>query len=153
MLEPRELSGPVSEEADRLLGPTITFTHPDDVLQSGSLSAAEKRAILASWASDAHAVPNLPAMRQLESGAIVSVDTVLGALRALDASAGPSVPPGPHARPRPSLMSRWRRPLRRQGDGDDGGDDPPPCPASALPPGLEIELRRRRDAAWQLVAA
>lgn len=130
----------------------LTFVHPDDVLNSRALSLADKRAILASWASDAHAVPNLPAMRQLDSGAIVSIDTVLSALRTLDArEPAPSLGPkrGPWARRNVALLSRWRKPPGR----DDGDDDPPPCPAAALHPSVERALRCRRDAAWNLVAA
>jgi hypothetical protein len=49
----------------------------------------EKRAILASWASDACAVEAAPASRRVPgSGRIVSVDEILEALRALDKQAG-----------------------------------------------------------------
>jgi hypothetical protein len=51
--------------------------HPD-------LTVAERRAILAACASDAHAVEDAPWLRQLENGARISVDEVLSALRALD---------------------------------------------------------------------
>ena len=137
---------------DRLNGPASTFTHPDEVLHSSTLSDAEKRCLLAAWASDAHAVPNLPIMRQLDSGAIVRVDTVLAALRGLDGldAAAPVRPRGLWERRR-APEPRWLRPLRRRRDDDD--DDPPPCPATALPPGVELELRRRLDAAWAPVAA
>ncbi len=132
----------------------LAYTHPDEVLHSTELSEAEKREILASWASDAHAVPNLPAMRQLDSGAIVALDTVLEALRSLDGSkvTRPHAPLwGTPARRTRGLPWHWRRSLyRRHRDGD---DDPPPCPAAALPPGLEIELRRRRDRVWAGAAA
>jgi hypothetical protein len=155
MLETNDLFHEKPNETDRLLGPAITFNHPDEVLHSRSLDSVEKRAVLAAWASDAHAVPNLPAMRQLESGAIVNIDTVLAALRALDESGETpqKMVRGPVGKPRSTFMPRWRRALRRldQGGGDD--DDPPPCPAAALPPGIELELRRRRDEAWQLAAA
>ena len=148
-----DLSTTVSNDADRLSGVTITFTHPDDVLHSQVLNDADKRAVLAAWASDAHAVPNMPAMRQLDSGAIVSIDSVLAALRALD-SRGPSAWPfasrrGLGPEPRFTSKMRWCRAPRR---GDDD-DDPPPSPAAALPPGVELELRRRRDETWQLAAA
>ncbi|MCW6508342.1 hypothetical protein [Lichenifustis flavocetrariae] len=134
-------------------GLTITFTHPDDVLHSRVLSLAEKRAVLAGWASDAHAVPNLPSLRQLDSGAIVSIDTVLEALRSLDATPDTSTA-APRVLPpklRAAVLSRWRRPSRRGTRDDD--DEPPPCPAAALPPGVELELRRRRDENWRLAAA
>ena len=64
MLQKSDLSHNRSNDADRLSGLTMTFTHPDDVVLSRVLSDADKRAVLATWASDAHAVPNMPAMRQ-----------------------------------------------------------------------------------------
>ena len=153
MLQNSDISTNLSNDIDGLSALTMTFTHPDDVVLSRVLSDADKRAVLAAWASDAHAVPNMPAMRQLDSGAIVSIDTVLAALRALD-SRGPSALPfgggqGPGPKPRFTSKMRWRRAPRR---GDDD-DDPPPSPAAALPPGVELELRRRRDEIWQLAAA
>ena len=39
-----------------LLHPGTTFEHPRDVVAHPSLSLAKKRAILASWASDASAI-------------------------------------------------------------------------------------------------
>jgi hypothetical protein len=39
-----------------LLHPGTVFTHPRDVVDHPALSLAEKRAILASWASDASAI-------------------------------------------------------------------------------------------------
>jgi hypothetical protein len=52
------------------------------------LDTSAKRAILASWASDACAVENLPNWRKLpETGALVPLDDILDALRGLDGSA------------------------------------------------------------------
>jgi hypothetical protein len=52
------------------------------------LDISAKRAILASSASDACAVENLPNWRKLpESGALVALDDILDALRGLDGSA------------------------------------------------------------------
>jgi hypothetical protein len=52
------------------------------------LNASEKRALLASWASDACAVENLPNWRTLPgTGALVALDDILDALRALDGRA------------------------------------------------------------------
>jgi hypothetical protein len=57
------------------------------------LSTGEKRAILASWASDAAAVASNPAFRELPgSHRIVTIDEVLEALSELDH--GPKGPPG-----------------------------------------------------------
>ena len=62
------------------------MTHP-------SLSLAEKRAILESWASDASAIASCPALRAPEGlKAPVSIDAILEALCELDG--GPRNPPG-----------------------------------------------------------
>ncbi len=45
--------------------PGIGFNHPSDVLKDPDLSRDEKRAVLASWASDASAVQDRPTMRWL----------------------------------------------------------------------------------------
>lgn len=131
---------------------SLAFTHPEGVLHSTALSLARKREILAGWASDAHAVPNRPALRQLDSGAIVPLDAVLAALRSLD-----EVPPEHRTLPlvsqRPrGLAARWRNVVRFPRTHDDD-DDPPPAPAAALPPSVELELRRFRRAAWAGAAA
>jgi hypothetical protein len=114
--------------------------HPEDVLLQPDLTKAEKRAILASWASDAHAVPDQPGLRRLDSGAVVDVDEVLRALRALDGADDGRRPPT-------KATSRRRRPgsfrvflTRRRDD-----DDPPPAPAAAFPLGMELALRRKWD--------
>lgn len=70
---------------DWLVTPAAAFNHPDEVLSHSGLTVAEKRAILASWASDAHAVDDMPWLRQLECGARISLSDVLSALRSLDA--------------------------------------------------------------------
>jgi hypothetical protein len=83
------MSNPVPSAAaalplDWLVTPSLAFTHPDDVLSQPGLTTAERRAILASWASDAHAVEDAPWLRQLECGARIPLGEVLAALRALD---------------------------------------------------------------------
>jgi len=76
-----------------LLHPGTTFEHPRDVVTHPGLSLAEKRAILASWASDATAIASCPALRAPEGlKAPVSIDDILEALRGPDA--GPRHPPG-----------------------------------------------------------
>ena len=61
------------------------FTHPFDVARHPTLEPEVKRAILASWASDASAVPDQPALRRpAEVEVPVPIDDVLAALRALD---------------------------------------------------------------------
>ena len=45
--------------------PARTFAFPLEVVDDPSLSLAEKRAVLAEWASDRTAVPSYPTLRQL----------------------------------------------------------------------------------------
>jgi hypothetical protein len=112
--------------------------HPDDVLRDPRLTVAEKREILARWASDAHAVEDVPALRQLDDGSVVAVDLILQALKSLDCDEGRTTARRPawkpYARKRGSLLSRIRIPRRPSDD-----DDPPPRPASAAYP-VRIEL-------------
>jgi hypothetical protein len=71
----------------------IAFEHPRDVASDPRLSLAEKRAILASWASDVSAIASCPSLRAPEGlKAAVSIDDILEALCALDE--GPRHPPG-----------------------------------------------------------
>ena len=50
---------------EKWLRPAVGFGHPRDVLKDPDLDAAEKRAVLASWASDASAVQDEPQLRWL----------------------------------------------------------------------------------------
>ena len=50
-------------DLNAILHPGTVFDHPRDVLADTMLSRAEKRAILASWASDAAAVTSCPSLR------------------------------------------------------------------------------------------
>jgi hypothetical protein len=45
---------------DWLITPAAAFNHPDGALSRSGPTVAEKRAILASWASDVHAVDDMP---------------------------------------------------------------------------------------------
>ena len=70
--------------------PFSRYLHPFDVAHHPSLEPEVKRAILASWASDRHAVENQPALRQPpELGKPVPLDDVLAALRILDGDGEP----------------------------------------------------------------
>ncbi|GLS28445.1 hypothetical protein SAMN04488498_1525 [Mesorhizobium albiziae] len=70
---------------DRLPFPARFFSHPDDVVTDDQLDIQEKRAILASWASDACAVESIPALRKPPGvAAPVTFDAVMDALRRLD---------------------------------------------------------------------
>jgi hypothetical protein len=73
-----------------LLHPGTVFEHPKDVVMRPSLTLAEKRAILASWASDASAIASCPALRAPEK--MPGIDAILEALCELDD--GPRNPPG-----------------------------------------------------------
>ena len=76
-----------------LLHPRTVFEHPKDVVAHPDLTLAEKRAILASWASDASAIASCPALRAPTGlKAPVSIDAILEALCDLDG--GPRHPPG-----------------------------------------------------------
>src|SRR5215213_6161568 len=76
-----------------LLHPGTAFDHPRDVLAHPSLTTAEKRAILASWASDASAIASCPALRAPAGlKASVTIDEILDALCELDG--GPRPPGG-----------------------------------------------------------
>ena len=80
-------------DLNALLHPGSVFDHPKDVLADTSLSRAEKRAILASWASDAAAVASCPSVRAVPGAStLVSIDDILEALSSLDR--GPGHPPG-----------------------------------------------------------
>jgi hypothetical protein len=70
-----------------LLHPASAFDHPLAVVRDPDLTLNEKRAILASWASDACAVDSAPMLRRLPGGKAVTFDDVVDALRSLDAEA------------------------------------------------------------------
>lgn len=50
---------------ERWLRPAVGFAHPRDVLKDPDLTPGDKRAVLASWASDASAVQDQPGLRWL----------------------------------------------------------------------------------------
>jgi hypothetical protein len=74
-----------------ILHPASVFDHPRDVVAHPTISIGEKRAILASWASDAAAVASNPALRELPGSHPVTIDEILEALSVLD----PRPPKGP----------------------------------------------------------
>lgn len=85
---PNPSSRPFKPDLDNLLHPERAFAHPHDVVTDPDLTLNEKKAILASWASDASAVEAAPALR-LGPGCSrpVPVDDILDALRVLDEEA------------------------------------------------------------------
>jgi hypothetical protein len=90
MLDPAPRSPPVARIRDarqRLLRPALGFNRPADVLKDPLLDDREKRAILASWASDACAIDDHPDLRWfIGSEGPVPLNEVLEALSRLDRS-------------------------------------------------------------------
>jgi hypothetical protein len=86
-------------DLETLLHPARAFSHPLDVARDADLTLNEKRAILASWASDACAVEAAPELRCAPgSGPLVRFDDVMDALRTLDRQANEQHTPQPHYR-------------------------------------------------------
>jgi len=102
-------------DLDDLLHPAQAFARPSEVVNDPDLTLNEKRAILASWASDACAIEAAPALRQVPDGTLVSYDEVMDALRALDKQA------------QDTQSHHWRRRIRRErvsGRGHGGETEP-----------------------------
>ncbi len=104
-------------DLDSFLHPAQAFEHPSNVVHDPDLTLNEKRAILASWASDACAIEATPALRCAPGGKKpVRFDDVMDALRALDREV--------HS----DAAARYRRVLRRgrllskRSDSSDGSD-------------------------------
>jgi hypothetical protein len=74
-------------DIDALLHPAGAFASPLDVVRDPDLTLNEKRAILASWASDACALESAPELREPSEGRIVRFDDIMDALKQLDAKA------------------------------------------------------------------
>ncbi|MGE0751473.1 MAG: hypothetical protein AB7K64_12915 [Variibacter sp.] len=102
----------VNFELDELLHPAQAFNHPSEVVSDPDLTLNEKRAILASWASDACAVEAAPALREGPK-APVRFDDIMEALRTLDKQAN-------GVRYRSPLGLRSRRRTPRNDDNDQG---------------------------------
>lgn len=103
-------------DLDSLLHPARAFAHPSAVVNDPDLTLNEKRAILASWASDACAVEAAPDLRSRPHGKPVRWDDIMDALRELDRQAA-------QALPRRLPRSRWRR-LRGDRSPSDGSSSP-----------------------------
>lgn len=83
------------------------YDGPDEVLRDTMLSAAEKRSILSSWASDIYAVESNPAFRKIPGMAQpMQLRDILAALRELDRDDGDGDPP-----PRGGAAMRTWRPI------------------------------------------
>jgi hypothetical protein len=110
---------PFDLDLDDLLHPAQAFAHPRNVVADPDLTVNEKRAILASWASDACAVEAAPALRCAPgSREPVSVDEILEALRDLDRKARESSMQPARLRRRTRGTAGLLRPFRRKNDGD-----------------------------------
>jgi hypothetical protein len=127
MANPDDLSSsptPFDRDLYDLLHPAQAFDHPSEVVNDPDLTLNEKRAILASWASDACAIEAAPALRCAPNGRqVVPVDEILEALRALDAVANETASHAAWARRqmRRRSVEAFRQRRRRGGDGPDPG--------------------------------
>jgi hypothetical protein len=92
----RKLTGSSEFDLDTLLHPASAFAHPMDVVRDVDLTLNEKRAVSASWASDACAVEAAPDLRASASGRAVRWDEIMDALRILDGEAEKYGKPLPH---------------------------------------------------------
>lgn len=78
---------------ERWLRPAVGFQHPRDVLKDRELTPADKRAVLASWLSDASAVQDQPHLRWLlGTPEPVPVTDLREALAQLDRTSGAGSP-------------------------------------------------------------
>lgn len=104
-------------DLDSLLHPAQPFEHPSHVANDPDLTLNEKRAILASWASDACAIQAARALRSAPGGKQpVRFDDVMEALRMLDKQAQQS---GDAAARHRRLLRRARL-LSKRSDSADG---------------------------------
>jgi hypothetical protein len=99
-------------DLDELLHPAQAFGHPSEVVNDPDLTLNEKRAILASWASDACAVEAAPELRSAPRGPTVRFDEIMDALRTLDKQA--------HGHRYRRVMPRNRSFSRQRGRGGSG---------------------------------
>jgi hypothetical protein len=83
-------------DLDALLHPANAFAYPMDVVRDEDLTLNEKRAILASWASDACAIEAAPDLRVNSSSSVVRWDDIMDALRTLDKETENYAKPLPH---------------------------------------------------------
>jgi hypothetical protein len=68
--------------------PEPFLVDPEDILDDLNLTSEQKRATLAFWLSNVHAVPDAPRWRQLENGAFVDAIDLRRALRTIDEMSG-----------------------------------------------------------------
>jgi hypothetical protein len=107
-------------DIDALLHPSRAFRHPLDVVRDADMTVAEKRSVLASWASDACAIESNPALRATATGNVVNYDDIIDALQSLDA--GQSADTVTYAFKRRQRRRRWSAWKGRGRGGADNGD-------------------------------
>jgi hypothetical protein len=109
------------------------YTHPMDVTNDSTLTIAGKRAILASWISDARAVEDAPSFRRLDSGAVVPLDEIRRALVSLDEPMLGGRDTNSHRllpfERRRGVVAKWLKRISSANRSHDHDDDPPPAPA------------------------
>jgi hypothetical protein len=110
-------------DLDALLHPAQAFAHPSEVVQDPDLTLAEKRAILASWASDACAVQAVPALRRAPGSPAIRFDDIMDALRRLEGVADEQYKPKPHYR---RVLARRIPGVFGRESGGDGNEQGPP---------------------------
>ena len=99
------LTPDIAVDFHALIHPAAVFQTPDDVLRDPTLSDAEKRVVLSSWASDANVVESQPWLRQVPGAENpVPIAAILAALRSLDGDEPP---------PKGGMAIRWRGLARR----------------------------------------
>jgi hypothetical protein len=100
-------------DIEALLHPAGAFAHPMAVANDPDLTLNEKRAILASWASDACAVEAAPELRHPPGGRVIRFEEIMDALCTLDAQAKPQAHYRRVLKHRiPGVFGRRRRPSR-----------------------------------------
>jgi hypothetical protein len=119
------LRASVVEPFEAFVAPGDVFRHPREVLTYPGLSTGEKRAILASWASDAHAVNSCPALPA----------------RVPDRAGLARYHPGRVAGPR----RRAGRPARRHGQGAAALRVHTPCPLGRCVRDERLQLKWRGE--------
>ena len=70
------------------------YCHPGEIVADPLLAVGRKRALLAHWISDIHAVRGTPALRRSPCGVTADVDDIQAALRQLDDMVEPVSIPG-----------------------------------------------------------
>jgi hypothetical protein len=110
-METRDNVISIGQAAASLNRPFWKFSYPHQLLTDATLNLDDKRAILAAWASDEHAVESLPTLRHLPGTPFpVTFSSIMDARIALDNMSGvndddPRPPPMPTAARRPALTA------------------------------------------------